>query len=914
MTSERAHPPTVRLSAKRAAQPAAPTSTPPLERLQIGAIIGGYELVRPIAKGGSGAVFLARDLRLGRRVAIKFLVSSDSAVVRRFLIEAQATARCVHENIVVIHEVSAWQGIPYLVLEYLDGPALSTVLASAPLPLPRALELIVPVVRALQCAHQANIVHRDLKPDNIIVTKRGAVKVVDFGIAKAFHPERELESPADSGLFVANPSSYETLSGPGLVVGTLPYMAPEQWRGLDVDARCDLFAVGVILYRMLTARHPSGSFSSRTLREAALSLAPYPSISLTAAELPPQVAEVVDRCLRKLPEERYGSSRELLEALEALSRPGRRATTALEECPYPGLAQFTVHDAARYFGRTREVTAALAILRRTSVLALVGPSGSGKSSLALAGIAPSLRGTLSDCQLVSARPGRAPLTALLEAVRPLVPRGLDEARLLAEPGALGVALRESCQARGGSLLLVIDQFEEIFTLTQDGATRRAFIDALLGAADDATSPIRMVLTLRSDFLHRIADHSWLTEAVGDGMLLLTPPNRGTLRAALVQPLALVGYELEDEHLVEEVVHALAASTAPFPLLQLVATQLWGLRDRSRRCLSRRAYHEIGGVHGALAVQAEAVLAGLSPSGRKLVRRILLQLVTAEGTRAVVDRADLLASSPQAAAVLGSLVEARLVVVHEDDATVELIHEALIEQWPALRTWIQESREDVVARDRLSSAARQWSESGQPSGLLWTGDVLQELEALLAHDVPLGARERAFVVASKAMATRSARRKRVGVTAALVALGLVAAISTGALAAVRRAERLARDQASLAGDEARRARAAEQAVSDKIRELEAKERQRLAAETVALQNRQLAEARRGEVEQTQLDLEAALAEAQAAQRQAELAARAARELAGKEHAARTQLEQALARERARVEELRRQRSKIEQELQ
>lgn len=913
MTSEPAHPQTVRLSGQRAAATASARGAS-LDRLQPGAIVGGYELLRPIAKGGSGAVFLARDLRLGRRVAIKFLVSSDAAVVRRFLVEAQATARCVHENIVVIHEVSAWQGTPYLVLEYLDGPALSTVLANAPLPLPRALELMIPVVRALQCAHRANIVHRDLKPDNIIVTKRGAVKVVDFGIAKAFHPERELESSVDSGLFVASPSSYETLSGPGLVVGTLPYMAPEQWRGLDVDARCDLFAVGVILYRMLTARHPSGSFSARTLREAALALEPYPSIALSAAELPGPVAEVVDRCLRKRPEERYGSAGELLDALEVLARPGRRPATALEECPYPGLAQFTVHDAARYFGRTREVTAALAILRRTAVLALVGPSGSGKSSLALAGVAPSLRGTLGDCQLVAARPGRAPLTALLEAVRPLIPRGLDESRLLAEPGALGVALRESCQARGGSLLLVVDQFEESFTLTQDGAARRAFIDALLGAADDAASPIRLVLTLRSDFLHRIADHPWLTEAVGDGMLLLTPPDRGTLRAALVQPLALVGYELEDEHLVEEVVHALAASTAPFPLLQLVATQLWGLRDRSRRCLSRRAYHEIGGVHGALAVQAEAVLAGLSPTGRKLVRRILLQLVTAEGTRAVVDRADLLASSPQAAAVLGSLVEARLVVVHEDDATVELIHEALIEQWPALRTWIQESREDVVARDRLSGAARQWAESGQPSGLLWTGEVLYELEALLAHDVPLGARERAFVVASKALATRSARRKRVWVTTALVALAAVAVLSMGALAAVRRAERQAHEQALLAGDEAARARAAERAVSDKILELEAKERERLVAESAALQNRRLAEERKGEVEQSQLELEVALAEAQEAQRRAELAARAARELAGRETAARTQLEQALARERERVEALRRQRDKIEQKLQ
>ncbi|MBK7534954.1 MAG: protein kinase [Myxococcales bacterium] len=909
MSEEVAHPRTVRLVGPASSEPPAPIA---VESLRAGAFVGGYELVRPIAKGATGAVFLARDLKLGRRVAIKFLISSDGALARRFLLEAQATARCVHENIVVIHEVGSWQGIPFLVLEYLDGPALSAVLAGAPLPLARCLELIVPVVRALQCAHSANIVHRDLKPDNIIVTRRGAVKVVDFGIAKAFRQERVVESAADSGIFGAN--AYETLSGPGLVVGTLPYMAPEQWRGIDVDARCDLFAVGVILYRMLTGKHPSGTFAPWALREVALSPQPYPSISAALPELPQAVAQIVDRCLQKHPTDRHASADELLAELEALSRQARRASTTVEECPYPGLAQFTMHDAARYFGRGREITAALAILGRSSVLTLVGPSGSGKSSLALAGVAPSLRDSRSDCKVIVMRPGRMPLASLLEAVVPLTTGRLTEERLRAEPGALGVALREACYARGGSLLLVVDQFEEVFTLTAQDQTRQTFLDALLAAADDVSSPIRLALTLRSDFLHRVAEHSWLTEVVGEGMLLLTPPDRSTLRAALVRPLAQAGYELEDEDLVEEILHDLEASTAPLPLLQLVGTQLWSHRDRKRRCLSRQAYRELGGVHGALAGQADAVLAGLSSAGRKLVRAILLRLVTSAGTRAVVERADLLATSPEAGAVLSSLVQARLVVVNEDDATVELIHEALIEQWPALRGWIQESREDFALRDRLVGAARQWAEAGCPAGLLWTGDALADVRALLAHEVPLGARERAFVAASTEAATRASRRRRWAVTAALVALALVAGISIVALAAVRRAEGQAREQAVLARGEAQRALAAERSVSEKVAQLERKERERLEAESAAARNRRIADQRKGEVERSQLDLEAALANAQAAQRAAELSARQARDLATKERAARDQLQQALARERDRVEELRRQRSKIEQRLQ
>jgi eukaryotic-like serine/threonine-protein kinase len=876
------------------------------EFLRPGSVIGGYELVRSIGSGSAGAVFLARDLKLGRRVAIKFLLSTDHAVGRRFLVEAQTTARCVHENIVVIHEVGSWQGIPFMVLEYLDGPALSALLRGGPLPLARALELLVPVVRALSCAHNADIVHRDLKPDNIIVTRGGAVKVVDFGIAKLFHSAAAMrdsvavEAPAHA--------LYETISGPGLVVGTLPYMAPEQWLGLDVDARVDLFAAGVIFYRMLTGGHPAGSVSGKNLREAALSAREYPSVAEAAPSLTPDVVAIVDRCLRKLPGERYPDAESLLADLEGLTRQARAVPS--EDCPYLGLAQFTAAEAGRFFGRSREVTAALTILRRAPALTVVGPSGSGKSSLVLAGIAPSLRGGLTSYEAVALRPGRSPLAALVEATRRFAgaaATGLNEERLLREPGALGVLLRERSQARAASVLLVVDQFEELFTLVPDELARRAFIDALLAAADDVSSPVRLVLTVRSDFLHRVAEHPWLTEAVSDGMLLLTPPDRGTLRAALVGPLAQVGYQLEDDELGEEILDALESRAVPLPLLQLVGTQLWSHRDRKQRRLSRSGYRAFGGVHGALAAQADAVLAGLSPAGRKLVRAMLLLLVTSEGTRAVVDRGELLAMSPEAGAVLSSLTSARLVVVHEDDETVELIHEALIAEWPTLRGWIHESREDFALRGRLAAAAKQWAAAGRPTGLLWTGDALAELRALRSREVPLGAREREFMEASTAVATRALRRWRLAVTSALVALALVAGTAVVGLAAVRRAEGQARQHAATALEEAERARLAERAVLEQIAALEGKERQRQAAEREAAASRQIAEQQRGEALRSRADLEVALTQAQDA-------ARRARKLAEEERQMRTRLSEALARERERVEQLRRQRSKIEQRLQ
>lgn len=940
--------------AARAARPgtASPVSSARqavIDGLVAGAIVASYELVRPIARGAAAMVFLARDRKLGRRVAIKLLVSSEGALARRFVVEAQATARCVHENIVVIHEVGAWQGIPFLVLEYLDGPALSSVLAAeAPMPLARAVELMIPVARALGCAHRADIVHRDLKPDNVIVTRGGTVKVVDFGIAKPGGGEarRDEGGGGDEGGGVDDGDDgdhgdhgddgegaglalggelYETLSGPGLIVGTLPYMAPEQWRGAAIDARCDFFAFGVMLFRMLSGAHPGGAagsagLSPRGLRELALSAEPYPSLASAAPGVDERAVRLVDRCLRKAAAERPGSAEEILRELDALAARGQGARAggdAPDAHPYPGLSAFTARDAARFFGRGKEVTSALAMLRRSPVLAVVGPSGSGKSSLVMAGVVPALRGALGEREVIALRPGRAPLLALAQGA------AVAEERLLAEPGALGVVLRERCQRRGSELLLIVDQFEELFTLgagaggAPGGAAeraRRAFIDALLGAADDVTGPIRLALTLRADFLHRVAEHGWLAEAVSEGMLLLTPPDRSTLRAALVEPLEAHGYAFEDEGLVDEVVGELAASAVPLPLLQLVGSRLWALRDRQARRLGRAAYRQIGGVHGALAGQADDVLAGLSPAGRKLVRAMLLRLVTAQGTRAVVDRADLLAMSAEAAAVLGSLVAARLVVVHDDDGTVELIHEALIAEWPALRGWMLESREDAVLRDRLTGAARQWQQAGKPAKFLWSGEALADLKTLWAHEVPVGAREREFAEASAAQASKAARRRRALVSGALALLAAVAVAATVALAAVRRAEGVAKAQAELAEAEASRARAAERSLSEKIEQLERKEAERKAAEEAAAASREIAEERKGQVARSQEALVGALEEAQAAQRAAEAAAARAGKLAAQERGLRQELAQALAREKKRVEELQKRRSKIEQSLQ
>jgi len=228
--------------------------------LAAGTKISQYELIRELGSGGMGTVFLARDLRLGRRVAIKFLQSKDDDTTQRFILEARATASCQHENIVIIYEVGEHAGMPFMVLEYLQGQPLSKIVKDdVKLPPARAVELIMPVVRALVVAHEQGIVHRDLKPDNVFVTESGTIKVLDFGIAKVLQggtPDpNEVKRGAGATLNLRQVASNVTQKG--AVIGTLKYMSPEQWGiGIPIDARTDIWAVGVMLFQMLTGKHP----------------------------------------------------------------------------------------------------------------------------------------------------------------------------------------------------------------------------------------------------------------------------------------------------------------------------------------------------------------------------------------------------------------------------------------------------------------------------------------------------------------------------------------------------------------------------------------------------------------------------------------------------------------------------------
>ena len=632
---------------------------PALVDLAPDVLVNQYRLERELGRGAMGRVFLAWDRGLRRQVAIKFFDESAYDLGERLLIEARATARCRHENIVAIYEVGVLGGRPFLVLEYLQGALLSTLLerqsvclterncavASRPRraegvggapttekqrrdapqirdfategkPIgalggePRApvhaLDLILPVVRALICAHAAGIVHRDLKPDNILVTDEGTIKVLDFGIAKMITGD----SADERGRAYAAAPEVAGLTAHGTVLGTLPYMSPEQWsheRSL-IDDRADIWAVGILLFEMVCGRHPLAPLSAQRLATITRLDEPMPAVADIAPHVPADLAAVIDDCLRKPVVERLGSARALLARLEpvharlepahALRAPAGPRALCDMAAPYPGLAPFRGADAHRFFGRFWEVARTTARIRGMPLVCVTGPARAGKTSLVQAGVIPGLEASGEPWESVVLRPGRQPLTDLARLLPRLVEPGAgdhgdggadDDAHMFrellqADPGALLAILHQHAQQRAGQVLLFVDQLERIYDPDTDAGERAAFIACLDHIAESAATRVRVVMTMDQDALERAsADHLFFRR-LGRALDRLAPLDRAGLEQALIQPAAMCGYRFESSAAVHALLDALASDPAPLPRLQRAALRLWAARDRERRVL------------------------------------------------------------------------------------------------------------------------------------------------------------------------------------------------------------------------------------------------------------------------------------------------------------------------------------------
>ena len=280
-----------------------------------GTRLGAYEILAQIGAGGMGEVYRARDTRLGREVALKVLpseVAMHPDRLARFEREAKTVAALNHPNIVVIHSIEAEGGTRFLTMELVEGQSLDHLVTSGGLPLPHVLDLAIPLADALVAAHERGIVHRDLKPANVMVTREGRVKVLDFGLAKL--AQEDVDSKA---------TQVKTLDAPisklGQVVGTVPYMAPEQIRGEPVDARSDLFSFGVLVYELATGKRPFGGTSSADISSSILRDMPAVLRSFRA-DLPKDLERIVGRCLEKDRERRFQTAKDVRNELEIVRR------------------------------------------------------------------------------------------------------------------------------------------------------------------------------------------------------------------------------------------------------------------------------------------------------------------------------------------------------------------------------------------------------------------------------------------------------------------------------------------------------------------------------------------------------------------------------------------------------------------
>jgi serine/threonine protein kinase/Tfp pilus assembly protein PilF len=285
--------------------------------LAAGSRLGPYEILSPLGAGGMGEVYKAHDTRLDRTVAIKVLparFASDATALARFEREARAVAALSHPNILAIHDFGSDGGVVYAVAELLEGATLREKLAAGALSLRKAVEYAVQAAQGLAAAHERGIVHRDLKPENVFVTSDGRVKLLDFGLARLRGPEsvpgRETEAPTAA-----------IATEPGVVMGTVGYMSPEQVRGQAADHRSDIFALGAVLYEMLSGKRAFRGASAADTMSAVLNAEPELAPAFSTAE--PALAQIVRRCLEKSPGERFQSAQDLAFALASLSSSAR---------------------------------------------------------------------------------------------------------------------------------------------------------------------------------------------------------------------------------------------------------------------------------------------------------------------------------------------------------------------------------------------------------------------------------------------------------------------------------------------------------------------------------------------------------------------------------------------------------------
>jgi WD40 repeat protein/serine/threonine protein kinase len=794
----------------------------------IGKTLGKYQIIVRLGRGGMARVYKAYQPGLDRYVAVKVLhhhLAEESGFVNRFEREATAVARLRHPNIVQVYDYDNEGQMYYMVMEYVEGPTLKAEMeerqkalepGGTPEPgvqdftLAEVATIFTSLAEAIDYAHTRGMIHRDLKPANIMFTPGGEVMLTDFGLSRMMDGTRYTQT--------------------GSISGTPAYMAPEQCQGEQGDERSDIYSLGVILYEMITGRVPFDADTPYALMMKHISDAAA-SPSLYKPGLPPAVEQVIFKALAKEPAERYQSASEMAADLrtavglttgpraQALfapiagiplvhestptpggSRDGEHLPSTARlavSSPYRGLYAFREEDATFFFGRETFTDRLVHTIQQKNMAAVIGPSGSGKSSVIYAGLIPHLRQE-GKWTIVEMRPGSRPFYALAAALIPYLEPDLSETEQLVEAQKLAHVLRQDQvalldvaqrilqkQPENGRLLLFIDQFEELYTLCPDPAVRATFPNYLFQAvqkdeggrqkdekeSSDSSfilhpSSLCLVLTLRADFMGQALTDRPFADALQDADVKLGPMTRAELARAIESPAGKQGVIFESG-LAERILDDVGNEPGNLPLLEFALTLLWD--RRSGRRLTHSAYEAIGRVEGSLARYADEVYQALSDPDKERARRVFTQMVRpgegTEDTRRLATRSEL---GENDWALAQRLADARLVVTGrtpDGEETAEVVHEALIRGWGLLRQWMSNDRTFRAWQERLRAAIRQWEGSERDEGALLRGAPLSEAEDWMnrqGHD--LTKIEREFVQASISLreqraVEREAQRQR-----------------------------------------------------------------------------------------------------------------------------------------------------------
>ena len=743
-------------------RPSGSTAAP--HALAVGEIVdGNYQVRRLLGQGGMGQVYLARDLGLGRSLALKVvqLKRVGGGNSERFVQEAQLLAALNHPHIVHVYHVGVHRDGPYLALEYIEGETLRRT--GVAYSLDEALRITRAIADALAHAHERGVLHCDLKPSNILMGRDGRLRVVDFGLA------RRASSPVAG------------------TEGTPEWMAPEQWRGRPLTDRADVWALALVLIELLGEPHPfaplDGTWQGRLQDAEQRPALPSPG------RLPAHIHDLLERSLEREPGRRPSAS-EWLHALE--DAIAGRDTRSSMEGPYPGLAAFDEQRARDFFGRDAEIDDFLERLRTVTLLPVVGPSGVGKSSFVHAGVIPRLRAR-GTWTVITLRPGALPIETLARrllasghvAESPTLElnggtaasrlAGHDDAvvRDLAtdlrnRPALLALRLASLAGRRDGSTLLVIDQLEELFTHGAPEADVASVLTMLMQATDDPREDIRVVVTVRDDFVGRLAG---LRE-----LFVVRQLRPEDLRLAITSPLRRTGCTFDDPAVIDDMLCELGTgSTSELPLLQFACRALWDGRDLEQRKLLRATYDRIGGVVGALAQHADGVVDSLTLAEQGIARQIFLRLLVGTARR-TVPLPQLEADLPGAGRVLHQLVSSRLVVQRTSvagDSVVEIAHEALLRGWGRLQRWLDETRDERRLLVELEETSALWRKRGRRPEETWPAEdtaAARHRLAALGLTAPPAIEEFLAAAELRQRALRRRNRRRLAI-AAITALGV-----------------------------------------------------------------------------------------------------------------------------------------------